>query len=1326
MSALPLLLPPRRARRLVVLAFLVFVLVLPVSAAPASPGAPPAGWPPRSELARRLEPIRIPQGTGIQESLQEANDGVSRFLRGRPAWKATVDPFSGGLDRAFGDGIAVTAPVEGAGSGEALGRAFLQRYRDLLAKGLDISPESLPFDERASTRLADPEVRLLEFGLRKDGIPVLGAGVTLAARGDRVFFLATSALAPVTTSSVPRVSPTEALAIVSAFAAVAAPALVAVREPSLAFQPFVDSGGKLRHRLAWMLEVRPPGARPWDGWIAYVDAHDAEVLAFFPEARDAGQTCSADPTQARGSVLGGVRANRADDAEKSVALPFVTVVSDDRLASSDRNGRYGWAGGIATSSLEGDFFRIHCDACTGPVQPMATADPSGTVDFGTGGSSQPSPVPGNGSSTPADRSTYFHLNEARLLLEKWDNTFFGEVDAFVNIDSTCNAFSSAYMLGFFRAGGNCRNTGEIRDVIQHELGHTWDRTDGTGIADGGLSEWKGDVLAFLAGGDSCIGESFFVGGGPAAFCSGVRDINERAPGRLDHPATPAVCPTCATITRAENDCAGEPHCVGEIPGQATWHLYQNLLTGADFISGAPLPAGNPGRSAEQARWILERLLIAGGPAMRTWDPSAAGTSIYDAMLLTDDDDGNLANGTPHAAYINAAFEHHGIAESPPITDAPECSALPDPEVTASIVRDPSTGLPAVRLDWIPIGGATTFDVLRNGRPGDAFLPLARSVAAGPLLDSGVQIGQSYRYWVAAVRMSGCATVSPGGNIETAQVNPAELRIAVRTIAEAPTGSDGDGRIEPGERARIAVTLREMGGAEGATNVRSTLTSAAPRTAPVVAAGPVSFGTVSPGGTAAGATPFEVLVGPSIPCGGRTHFVLSITADDGCWLDGIDVPVATAADGCAVGGGGFVEVVPGSAAVVSASGDGDGIVDNCETATVAYQIRNSGLSASGPVTSSASTTHGGVTFVPRSGCAVASLDPGQSVACGFTFSVGGATPAGIPFTIAADSAANPAASKLEFVLPAETNPPGFGTVAYDFESGAQGWSLQQFTMSFRHVSGLRSIHSGSTATPAICGRATSPTLLLHPSTTSMLSMQVYGDIEPLTDRWYDRANVHLVDLDTGVHAVLLPFSGLAYNASGNPDGGLCHVPGQQGWAGPFATWNGVGFDLSPWSGRRVRIEINYDTDDGDDREGLYIDDVAITNAAVPPPPDAQGDACAVLEPSGAGALPPLIVEDAGGGRLLWSWQDLGPAFQYSLYAGTLGSFYDHGASPLVCQGVGAGIACDGVRCAFEGPSTSVPEGDLYFLVTATAYGIEGASGFADSGAPRDPLESTCAP
>jgi hypothetical protein len=241
----------------------------------------------------------------------------------------------------------------------------------------------------------------------------------------------------------------------------------------------------------------------------------------------------------------------------------------------------------------------------------------------------------------------------------------------------------------------------------------------------------------------------------------------------------------------------------------------------------------------------------------------------------------------------------------------------------------------------------------------------------------------------------------------------------------------------------------------------------------------------------------------------------------------------------------------------------------------------------------------------------------------------------------------------------------------------------------------------------------------------MTLETWVDIEPLTDQWYDRANVHVIDLVTNEHTLLTPSAGLPYNASGNEDGGLCHVAGEDGWAGNFPAFNSVTFDLAPWQGRRIQIELNYNSDEGDEREGIYFDDITITNVAPAAlPADGQPDGCSVPEVSGPVAPVRLKVNPIAFQGVGLAWQDLGLGYRYNVYSGALGSFYSHGAGALSCQDAGA-VTCDGSACSSPVDGTSLPPGDLYFLVTATAFGSEGTSGFATSGE-RDPSQNTCAP
>jgi hypothetical protein len=97
------------------------------------------------------------------------------------------------------------------------------------------------------------------------------------------------------------------------------------------------------------------------------------------------------------------------------------------------------------------------------------------------GPDQPTTSYGNGTSTPADRTAFFHTNVARMIALKWMNLPFlsSKVPVKVNLHDVCNAFWDGSSLNFFKAGDltsgssviRCKNTGEIRDVMQHLISY---------------------------------------------------------------------------------------------------------------------------------------------------------------------------------------------------------------------------------------------------------------------------------------------------------------------------------------------------------------------------------------------------------------------------------------------------------------------------------------------------------------------------------------------------------------------------------------------------------------------------------------------------------------------------------------------------------------------------------------------------------------------------------------------------------------------------------------------------------------------------------------
>lgn len=110
---------------------------------------------------------------------------------------------------------------------------------------------------------------------------------------------------------------------------------------------------------------------------------------------------------------------------------------------------------------------------------------------------------------------------------------------------------------------------------------------------------------------------------------------------------------------------------------------------------------------------------------------------------------------------------------------------------------------------------------------------------------------------------------------------------------------------------------------------------------------------------------------------------------------------------------------------------------------------------------------------------------------------------------------------------------------------------------------------------------------------------------------------------------------------------------------------------------------------------------------------------LAEVSAPGAAQPLFVDQAAGGDLVISFEDLGaPAGAYDVYEGTLGGGYNH--APKICNA--QTVAANGRRQIQLTPGA----GSTYYLVTAADLCQEGTSGADSAGAPRPSANLTCSP
>ncbi|MCY3002702.1 MAG: hypothetical protein NTV21_12945 [Planctomycetota bacterium] len=187
-----------------------------------------------------------------------------------------------------------------------------------------------------------------------------------------------------------------------------------------------------------------------------------------------------------------------------------------------------------------------------------------------------------------------------------------------NIASTCNAFFNGSSINFYQAGGGCVNTG-YSTVVAHEDGHWLNVIYGTGNGNDGMGEGNADVWAMYIWDNPVVGAQFINGG---AIRTGLN--------------TNAFCGDSSPA------CYGEVHADGEPWMGAAWKVRANLKTA--------LGTG-PGGAVANAIFL---------GWMNSYNQTQIRSIIETQWLTLDDNDGNIANGTPHYTQIDAGFRAQGF------------------------------------------------------------------------------------------------------------------------------------------------------------------------------------------------------------------------------------------------------------------------------------------------------------------------------------------------------------------------------------------------------------------------------------------------------------------------------------------------------------------------------------------------------------------------------------------------------------------------------------------------------------------------------------------
>ena len=288
---------------------------------------------------------------------------------------------------------------------------------------------------------------------------------------------------------------------------------------------------------------------------------------------------------------------------------FVEDVSGGTATTAD-DGSHGLTGDVEVS-LDGPALEIRKDGNTQSPRRLSV-DASGVARM-TGGEDL--------SNASAVVLHHFHV-VFDWLGDRWPSHSWLSEKVWADVDisyAACNAFYTSGTINFFvGSSSSCYNFGQVADVVYHEVGHGihhYILTGGTFAGD--VSEGSADFVSATLTNDAVIGRNSKPGGGY------VRELD-----------TDKVYP---------DDVFNEVHADGLIWGSFLWNLRAQWQATYGEEEGA------------ERTDVLFLGTLAQGPTL---------TDLYDAVILADDDNGDLSDGTPHACELVTLLDQHGLGPGP--------------------------------------------------------------------------------------------------------------------------------------------------------------------------------------------------------------------------------------------------------------------------------------------------------------------------------------------------------------------------------------------------------------------------------------------------------------------------------------------------------------------------------------------------------------------------------------------------------------------------------------------------------------------------------------
>jgi uncharacterized protein (TIGR03382 family) len=602
-------------------------------------------------------------------------------LAGLPGWRVIWDRDIDVPLRMWGAPLAAPGANGNALTAELAARKLLAEHLALLAPGARVDDFTLLAND------ATGSLRTVTFAQHAYGLRVLGGAVAFTFSHDNLIAIASTAIPNVAaTVKLPGgpLSPSLLASSAKSWLAADGHTVDVKAYGERLIVPIVHARGRaptpsIEYHVADSVTVESSSAKEIGRWDVWLDATSATPIARRSTLMFAtGKVLFDTPDRYPGGVRNAKAAPEATHqlAVGAAAPAPVTSLVDGTITWADASNA------TVTPGLVGPRVKITNRAGALATDQLQLA-PNGTVTWSRATDEQgDAQLISFVAASVGKQFARTRLPASAQLLAWLD----GQIPVFVNENQTCNAVSSGNDIHFFRSNAQCENTGRITDVVYHEFGHSVHAQSviaGLGSFDGapGLSEGLADTLAAAITNDHGMGRGFF------RTNQALRDLDP-----------------VGVEKRWPEDATGEPHDDGEIIGETLWDLRTNLETALGAEAG------------------FEKFLSLYFACLSR---AADIPSTYAEVLIADDDDGNLANGTPNQCAISEAFARHGLADpsltlglEPPVrqgykisltTPVPE-NDCPPPSVTAGTLTWKATGGTAVDVPLAATGNTWSANI----------------------------------------------------------------------------------------------------------------------------------------------------------------------------------------------------------------------------------------------------------------------------------------------------------------------------------------------------------------------------------------------------------------------------------------------------------------------------------------------------------------------------------------------------------------------------------------------------------------------------------------